>query len=317
MLFLKRFLKLLLLENQMVEPNKTEKFYDKNYKKLLLIPNILLIIALAIIVYHYSTTGEIINKDVSLKGGVTATVYTDKQIDISELENYLKTKLGDALIRRLSEFGTDKQIGLVIDTSNTNGDLLQKELETKLNLKLDQSNYSSEQFGSSLGQSFYKQMLIALGLSFLFMAIVVFITFRNFIPSTAVVYAAFMDIVIPVAITILFNIKISAAGISALLMLIGYSIDTDILLTTRVLKRKEGSIWERMTSSAKTGLTMTFAAIVALLAGYFITSSLVIKEMFFIIVIGLFADIPSTWLMNAGILKWYVGRKENVTKENI
>ena len=300
-----------------MDQNKIEKFYDKNYKKLLLIPNILLIIALAIIVYHYSTTGEIINKDVSLRGGVTATVYTDKQVDINELESYLKTKMGDALVRRLSEFGTDKQIGFVIDTSNTNGDLLQKELETKLNLKLDQSNYSSEQFGSSLGQSFYRQMLIALGLSFLFMAIVVFITFRNFIPSTAVVYAAFMDIVIPVAITIIFNIKISAAGISALLMLIGYSIDTDILLTTRVLKRKEGSIWERMISSAKTGLTMTFAAIVALLAGYFITSSLVIKEMFFIIVIGLFTDIPSTWLMNAGILKWYVSKKENVTKENI
>jgi len=300
-----------------MDQNKIEKFYDKNYKKLLLIPNILLIIALAIIVYHYSTTGEIINKDVSLRGGVTATVYTDKQVDINELESYLKTKMGDALVRRLSEFGTDKQIGFVIDTSNTNGDLLQKELETKLNLKLDQSNYSSEQFGSSLGQSFYRQMLIALGLSFLFMAIVVFITFRNFIPSTAVVYAAFMDIVIPVAITIIFNIKISAAGISALLMLIGYSIDTDILLTTRVLKRKEGSIWERMTSSAKTGLTMTFAAIVALLAGYFITNSLVIKEMFFIIVIGLFTDIPSTWLMNAGILKWYVSKKENVTKENI
>ena len=300
-----------------MDQNKIEKFYDKNYKKLLLIPNILLIIALAIIVYHYSTTGEIINKDVSLRGGVTATVYTDKQVDINELESYLKTKMGDALVRRLSEFGTDKQIGFVIDTSNTNGDLLQKELETKLNLKLDQSNYSSEQFGSSLGQSFYRQMLIALGLSFLFMAIVVFITFRNFIPSTAVVYAAFMDIVIPVAITIIFNIKISAAGISALLMLIGYSIDTDILLTTRVLKRKEGSIWERMTSSAKTGLTMTFAAIVALLAGYFITNSLVIKEMFFIIVIGLYTDIPSTWLMNAGILKWYVSKKENVTKENI
>ena len=182
---------------------------------------------------------------------------------------------------------------------------------------MDQSNYSSEEFGSSLGQSFYRQMLMALGLSFIFMAIVVFITFRNFIPSIAVVYAAFMDIVIPVAITILFNIKISAAGISALLMLIGYSIDTDILLTTRVLKRKEGSIWERMTSSAKTGLTMTFAAIAALFSGYFISSSLVLKEMFFIIVIGLFTDIPSTWLMNAGILKWYVSKKENVTKENI
>jgi preprotein translocase subunit SecF len=124
-----------------------------------------------------------------------------------------------------------------------------------------------------------------------------------------------MDIVIPVAITLLFNIKISAAGISALLMLIGYSIDTDILLTTRVLKRKEGRIWERMISSAKTGLTMTLTAIVALSSGYFITSSLVIKEMFFIIIFGLIADIPSTWLMNAGILKWYVGKKENVTKE--
>ena len=42
----------------------------------------------------------------------------------------------------------------------------------------------------------------------------------------------------PLALIDFLGIEISAAGIAAFLMLIGYSVDTDILLTSRALKRK-------------------------------------------------------------------------------
>ena len=91
--------------------------------------------------------------------------------------------------------------------------------------------------GSTLGNAFYTQMLSALFFAFLFMGIVVFVTFRSLVPSIAVIVAAFADILLTLVTANYLGITISGAGIAALLLLIGYSIDTDILLTTRVLKR--------------------------------------------------------------------------------
>lgn len=292
---------------------KIEQFYVKNYKKLFMVPIILLSLAILVISLNYARTGDFVEQDVSLKGGVTVSVYSSEKIDINDLGSFLKSKLGksDIRVRRLAEFGTEKQIGIIIEASEINEEKLKDILEERLNLKLTDDNYSVEEMGSSLGKAFYNQMLIAILLAFLFMAIVVLITFRTWIPSFAVVFAAFSDIVITVAIIDIIGMKLSTSGIAALLMLIGYSVDTDVLSTTRVLKRKEGSIVSRVFDSIKTGLTMTFTTIAALLVGYFVSTSYVIKEIFLIILIGLCVDIITTYLMNAGVLMWYAKKKEN------
>jgi preprotein translocase subunit SecF len=104
---------------------------------------------------------------------------------------------------------------------------------------------------------------------------------------------------------------LSTAGIVAFLMLIGYSVDTDILLTTRVFKRHEGSVNSRIFSSFKTGMTMTLTSLLVVSIGYFMTSgfSKVFNQIFTILIIGLLFDIINTWLFNAGIIKWYMERK--------
>ena len=150
-------------------------------------------------------------------------------------------------------------------------------------------------------------MLKALITAFILMGIAVLISFRTFIPSIAVISAALFDIVTALAVIDLLGMSISTAGIAAFLMVIGYSIDTDIVLTTRVLKRKEegGDTWDRIVSSIKTGLTMTAATVCALTVAYFVSTSYIL-----IIIIALLFDIISTYIFNAGILKWYVERKE-------
>ena len=285
--------------------DKIEPFYNKNYKLLMLIPITALILSLSYLVYFYNQNGDILNKDISLKGGISATIYTDKDINLDELSS----KLNGASVRKLADLTSGKKLGIIIETDQTDSEKLKQELESYLGIQLNEENYSVEQTSSSLGSSFYKELLIALFFSFLFMSIVVLITFRSIAPSMAVIFAAFTDIVITLAIVDFIGMKVSAAGIIGFLLIIGYSIDTDMLLTSRAIKRTEGSLFERMYSSMKTGMTMIGTAITALLIGYILTTSPVLKEIFIIVIIASVVDIFSTYFTNSGIIKIYCDRK--------
>lgn len=146
-------------------------------------------------------------------------------------------------------------------------------------------------------------ILGVLGLGYLY--------FTHSIPSFAVVLSAFCDIIMPLAVVNYLGISISSAGIVAFLMLIGYSVDTDILLTARVLKRSDSPLNTRIYESFKTGTTMTLTAIATVVIALFITQSYsdVLKQMFTIISIGLFFDLINTWIANASILKLYCEKK--------
>ena len=145
------------------------------------------------------------------------------------------------------------------------------------------------------------------------MALVVFLIFRTFVPSTAVIISAFADIVMTLALVNLIGMKMSSAGIVAFLMLIGYSVDTDILLTTRLLKRSEGSLNKRAFSAFKTGMTMTLTSLLAIIFAFFIAKSfsVVLTQIFSILIIGLGFDILNTWITNVSILKWYLKNEIN------
>ena len=74
-----------------------KNIYENQYKKLLIIPITLLLIAILLIGIKAATTGDFINRDVSLKGGVTVTVTTE-QADILQLENALSSKFPSIIV---------------------------------------------------------------------------------------------------------------------------------------------------------------------------------------------------------------------------
>ena len=216
-----------------------EGFLEKNYKKLFVVPIIMLIFSLIVVGLFLNKTGELFYRDVSLKGGVSATVY-EKGVDAEKLERFLEDRLGiDVFVRKLGDIATDSDVGVVVEIGENVSDELKKGIEEGTGIKLNKDNFSVEEVSSSLGESFYQGLLKAVLIAFILMGIVIFVAFRNFIPSAAVLLSAFLDIIFPLAIVELAGIKINAAGIAAFLLVIGYSVDTDILLTTKVLKRKE------------------------------------------------------------------------------
>jgi preprotein translocase subunit SecF len=282
------------------------KIYDRNYKLLLVIPLILLIISLGYLFYFYSVNNDIIRKDISLTGGTSITLFSEEKIDIEALSGYLSENIGSFSVRELSDFRTGEQRAVVVE-STSNATLLKSTIEEFLKFELTDENSSTESTGSSLGESFYQQLRLAIIVSFILMAIVIFVIFRTVIPSLAVVISAFADIVMTLTLVNLLGIRVSSAGIVALLMLIGYSVDSDIMLTTRLLKRRE-STNRKLFSAFKTGMTMTLTSILAIFVALFITQSFseVLKQIFTILLIGLGFDILNTWITNASILKFYL-----------
>jgi preprotein translocase subunit SecF len=289
--------------------DKLEKMFRNHQKKMMILPILLILMASVFLVNTLATTGEIIKKDVSLSGGMSVTLYTPTQIDKEKLEQHLRPSFSQLSIRGLSEFGTEQEIGIVIETVDTDEETLKQKIKESTGIELNEENSSIEVVGSSLGDSFYKQMIKALIFAFIFMSIAILITFRKWVPSLAVVLVAFGDLVITVAILNLINMHISSAGIAALLLLIGYSIDTDVLLTTRILKRQQGSIIEGVISSMKTGLTMTTTTVAALGVAFIVSSSLILKQMFLIIIIGLLVDVILTYMLNAPLISLYAKKK--------
>lgn len=302
-------------EEKSVLPDALKKI--KKYKLILAITLCILALSVVYLIIFYAKTGEFMYKDVSLTGGVVFTVYTDKQIDMQKLELALRQDFPsleqkDLIVRKITDIQTGKQLAISLEAklqSEQDVEKLKSSLSHFLSIEINEKNSSAEFTGSSLGGSFYKELLLAVFLAFAFMALVVFIQFRNFVPSAAVVLCAFTDIAITLAIVNFIGVPLSIGGISAFLMLIGYSVDTDILLTTKVLKRREPGIAERHKSAIKTGLTETITSIAVVIIGYFIVTSPILKEIFLVLSIGLFVDLFGTWLQNASILRLYCYKK--------
>jgi preprotein translocase subunit SecF len=166
-------------------------------------------------------------------------------------------------------------------------------------------------FGFFMGNLFFRLNLIfSLTIFMLFFVFLVYLYIKNSVPAFAVMLSAFADITMTLSVVNLTGMKLSIAGLVAFLMLIGYSVDTDILLTTRLLKRREG-VNAALFRAFKTGVTMTLTSLVAVIAALIVVYSFnsVLNQIFIILLIGLCFDILNTWITNAGIIKWYVEAK--------
>ena len=247
----------------------------------------------------------------------TATIQLNESNNLSISTTILQEKLENRLNMGVDvDFDDDLNL-LKISAIDLDEDKLETALEyylkTDLTITFEEKNLNIKKVGSTLGEKFMSDGIRALAFAYLLMAVVIFFAFRDFIPSIAVILAATCDAIIAAGCMVILGIQLEPASLVALLMLIGYSVDSDILLTARVLKRKTGSVDERINDAMKTGLTMTITTltvmVVIVIISSVITQIATLTSIASVLVLGLLADITTTWFMNAGILKWYMDEK--------
>ena len=265
-------------------------------KQLVIIPLVLLAISVVLLALTMASTGMPVTPGIDFSGGTAVTIVT------TDTKEQLQSTFAGYPLVDISEGvnnGYFLKFGAMDDTEfrSLSAVIYQKFPDAKV-----------DQIGETFGKTLQSQAVLALVFSFLGMAIVIFLAFRTFVPAVAVVLSAFADMVMTAAAMNIVGIPLSLGTLAALLMLIGYSVDSDILLTNRVLKR-QGKLNEKLIGAFRTGIIMTSTTLAAASAMFVIAwlgSVLILMEISAVLLIGLVFDVMNTWLTNVGILKWYV-----------
>jgi len=263
-------------------------------RQLVAVPLVVLAIAIAVIGVYYALNGVPVGLGIAFTGG------TEMQLTTTDSADEIRATFDEEVtsVQPISS----QQNGYIVTFQSSDTDAITSQAEAA-GYEWDSVQSRSASFGSAA----QRQALLGVGIAFAGMSVLVFVLFRTFVPSIAVVASAFSDLVIPMALMNVFGIDLSLGTVAALLMLIGYSVDSDLLLNNHVLRRR-GSFYESTYRAMRTGVTMTLTSISAMTVMTivsFLFGIPLLPEVGIVLVFGLTADLMNTYMMNVTLLRYY------------
>ena len=276
-------------------------YTDYSNRELAAVPLAVLGVALLILVGWYVVTGAPVSPGIEFTGG------TEVRIQTTDSPAEIEAAFSEVEFTSVQPVASED--AYILTTQSDDIEQIQS--------TADREGYnvlSSQSRSPSFGSSSQQQALYGVLVAFAGMSVLVFLLFRTFVPSIAVVVSAFSDIMIPLAVMNVFGIKLSLGTVAALLMLIGYSVDSDLLLNNHILRRR-GTFYESAFRAIRTGITMTLTSIAAMIMMTVVATILAIPllpEIGLVLTIGLTADLMNTYLLNMSLLRWY--KFEGVTR---
>ena len=271
-------------------------------RQLMVVPLVVLAIALLVIAGWYVTTGAPASPGIEFTGGVELQIDADDPDAIREMY--------DRPITSVRAVGTSGEGGYIVTFQS--GPSVEALNATELSDTAEENGFNVEsvqETSPSFADSTQRLAFLGIIAAFVGMTIMIFILFRSPIPCLAVVLSAFSDIIVPIALMNLVGIKLSLGTVAALLMLIGYSVDSDILLTNQVLRRR-GAFYESTYRAMRTGITMTLTSLSAMTVMAIAATIFgidLLAAIGTVLAFGLATDLMNTYLFNVGLLRWYKG----------
>ncbi len=276
--------------------------YDKySNKQLVLIPLLLVFIAVSILVVWTLLTGLPVDRGMAFVGG------TEVRIDVSGIDNP-EEQIDSIFDSQQDSISSVPGTGEYIVTF-ASGVTTPDDIENSINEEPNMSLTELSQISPLLGGDSQQLALMALGVSFVLMSLFVFVIFRSIIPSFIVILSAISNITIALAAMNIASIPLSMGTVGALLMLIGYGIDSDILMNTYVLKENKISFNDSIQEAMRTGVTMNVTSLAAMLMMTIVATAFSIEllaHMGFVLAVGLTADLLITYMLNVSILRYYL-----------
>ncbi|SFB71125.1 protein translocase subunit secF [Halobiforma haloterrestris] len=287
-----------------LEVPEVERDYTRySNRQLAAVPLAVLAVALLVLSGSFLAYGAPVPLGMDFAGGAQLTVETtssEAQIqDAFSVEPHsIQSVVGEN--QYTVQFAGVEDDDVIQDLSN--------QAESNLEPAGDGSVVQSESTASaSFAAQTQQTALLGIAVAFVGMSVIAFLLFRTFVPAVAIVLSAFSDLIIPLAFMSIAGIPLSLGTVAALLMLIGYSVDSDILLNNHILRR-QGDFYESTHRAMRTGITMTVTSMMAMLV-MGIAASLfgvdLLASIGIVLFVGLAADLMNTYMLNVSLLRWY------------
>ena len=269
--------------------------------------------SIIILIGLFSMVTRGFNFGIDFVGGTILDLRFEQAVTVSSVRDALKVQgLENSTIQLAGEASDEKAQNVFIRTHALEDDQrravmadLQKNVGAFEVLRV-------EKVGAVIGEELTKQALLAIVVSWILM--IVYITFRfEYRFAVAGVLALIHDLLIVIGVFSVFQLEIDSAFVAALLTIIGYSINDTIVIFDRIrenmkthrrsesiLEMVDRSIWQTMTRSIYTVLTVLFAT-----AALFVFGGDTTKNFSLAMLIGFTAGAYSSIFIASPIWVWW------------
>ncbi len=275
-----------------------KEIYKKYYKAMPVIPVALFVLLLPLI--GRLTFG------IDFAGGLSLTVLTERVLDTDVIISKLsELDLKEITVTRLSG---GYIIEAVYGDNISDVEKIKEDVVNTVKTLAPDAEVVLYDVSPTLGKEFWNVMMNITIVAVLLLLLVIIFYFRHPLPTFIMVVSAVFDIAIMLSLMALTDIPLTLTTLAALLMIVGYSIDTDVIVSTFLFKRRnEADIYSLTERAFKTGVTMSLTTLIAMVVIYivgFLTSNITVLRIANILVYGVMADILITWLFNAPVFIW-------------
>lgn len=277
---------------------KLEKLYmyliEKHYKKILVFSITLLVLAIVYLLYRFLVLGNIVELSVEIKGGYLITF--PRLISESEVESILKN-LG------IEDYNIYVSGGnIYVETSAKN---ITEFLETLKEKNISEEIITVQEFSSYIGEIILKQLITLFIISTILVCIFIILRFRKKQPVLGILLVILWDFVFTLTLINLFGFKLGFIGIVALLGILGFAIDNNIVLATNVFQEKELSFNDRIKISLKVGLLMELFILLVMIPLILIVDLPIVEEFAIVWIFIIISDTYSYLFLNVPMYKYF------------
>ncbi len=311
------------------------EIYRKHYKKLMLIP--ILILPLFLLGLSHLKLG------IDFSGGFSVSVSSSTPINTKTLEETLKRELNvvditiiplidgyiiefsypphiERIYRLFKQYksGDGQAKAKLIEILDTNDiEVGVSRLLSSFTAKVESiikrvdpnvKDITIREVSPIVGPDFWNAMMWIAFWAIVLTLLVVIIYFRHPIPIAIIIASTIFDGLAILSLMGITNIPLTLATLSIVLMMVAYSIDTDMVASTYVFKRRlEEGIYRGAERAFKTGITMSITTLASMIIVYIVgllTANITVLRIANVMIYGLVADIIITWTFNTPLLIW-------------
>lgn len=283
--------------------------YDKySTAKLLAIPLTVLSIAILILAVWTVMNGVPLDRAMVFTGGTEVRIDFDTGV-VEDPEQQIRDSFSETEPESVTSIPASDSYVVNFAEGEISPDEIENQLEPVDGLSISELSTVTPSLGSSAQLTALYGVLVAFGL----MSVLVIILFRSLIPAVVIVLSAVSNILVAGAAMNLAGVDLSMGTVGALLMLIGYSVDSDILMNDYVLRSDGKDFVSNIHQAMTTGITMTLTSLSAMVVMFVVANIFgigLLADMGFVLAVGLAMDLINTYMMNVSILRWYVNRRD-------
>jgi preprotein translocase subunit SecF len=281
-------------------------FVEKNYKKFIIVTIVLFIIFIGTILFNYLRNGYILNKSIDISGGYITMINNNYHITNQEVNNVLyKINVTNYII-----YNTPSIIYIESGEKINTSELIYL-FNSYYNIPLSSQDISVQQYSSIVGNIIFNQFVEFVFITMVLVGLIIFIAFRVSNVTLNIMSTIAFDILGLLAILSTIKYPIGANGFIAMLMILGFAIDNNVVLSTNIVKEKEKPFIEKVKMSFRVGMLMELIALYTLIILYLFVPVPSVREFSIVLFIAIILDLLYYLIGNIPIYKYFESKKES------